>query len=236
MKERGRTRRNPLCHLIWIFVHAASVWHLFKINLRNYHSGRAPSLGFYNFIFFLQCLYPRAPRFISAAQPWWIIKHGSEQEDDEWHECSLIQTAAHLQWWRRPALNSLPLLLLLSHLTFLWHTMSCTHKLTCKHKFSNACKESKYAQRTHSRIHLIVCRHPLVYCQFPLPLLYAFKAFELKGERAQGCLGAAPHSLRSLRDTASWQASQSKRLHGDMLARRRRIMSSTLSFQRCRAP
>ena len=42
--------------------------HLFKINLRNYHSAGVPSLGFYNFIFLLQCLYPRAPQFIYAAQ------------------------------------------------------------------------------------------------------------------------------------------------------------------------
>lgn len=62
---------------------AAAVWHLFKINLRNYHSATVPSLGFYNFIFLLQCLYPRAPQFISAAQPRWIINGGRERKDDE---------------------------------------------------------------------------------------------------------------------------------------------------------
>lgn len=63
-----------------------------KINFRNYHSASVPSLGFYNFIFLLQCLYPRAPQFISAAQPRWIINRGREQKDDEWHKRSIIHT------------------------------------------------------------------------------------------------------------------------------------------------
>lgn len=66
--------------------------HLFRINLRNYHSARVPSLGFYNFIFLLQCLYPKAPQFISAAQPQWIINGGCEQKDDERHRRSIIHT------------------------------------------------------------------------------------------------------------------------------------------------
>lgn len=69
--------------------------HLFKINLRNYHSARVPSLGFYNFIFLLQCLYPKAPQFISAAQPRWIINRGREQKDDERHKRSIIHTQPH---------------------------------------------------------------------------------------------------------------------------------------------
>lgn len=71
---------------------AATVWHLFKINLRNYHSATVPSLGFYNFIFFLQCLYIRAPRFISAAQPQWIINGSREWKDDEWRSRLLFAT------------------------------------------------------------------------------------------------------------------------------------------------
>lgn len=69
--------------------------HLFKINLRNYHSAGVPSLGFYNFIFLLQCLYPRAPQFIYAAQPRWIINRGREQKDDERHKRSIIRTQMH---------------------------------------------------------------------------------------------------------------------------------------------
>lgn len=169
-------------------LHTGSVWHLFKINLRNYHSGRVPSLGFYNFIFLLQCLYPRAPQFIYAAQPRWIINHGREQKDDERHKRSIIHTQPHTFSGGGGVLLSLFLypylckVLLKSDKPRLELAHKHASALTYKHRFSHTCSDGKYVTHTYTLIPTLSAAHThtLVYCQFPLPFLYSFKAFELR--------------------------------------------------------
>lgn len=126
--------------------------HLFKINLRNYHSAGVLSLGFYNFIFLLQCLYPRAPRFISAAQPQWIIKRGRERKGDERHKRSIIHTQSHTFGGDDGLLLSLFLgfyLFLRFNLNLKCFLLSRSHASAMRYRLSYTC--------TH--IQLIICTH-----------------------------------------------------------------------------
>lgn len=128
--------------------------HLFKINLRNYHSAGVPSLGFYNFIFLLQCLYPKAPQFISAAQPWWIINRSREQKDDERQKRSIIHTQAHTFGGGGGVLLSLFLCLSPCSFTYIWHTMPLIWRQTCQNS-----ERQKQGLTSRTHIPLIVCTH-----------------------------------------------------------------------------
>lgn len=145
--------------------------HLFKINLRNYHSAGVPSLGFYNFIFLLQCLYPKAPQFISAAQPWWIINRSREQKDDERQKRSIIHTQAHT--FGGGVLLSLFLCLSPCSFTYIWHTMPLEANMPelWKTKTRSHKQNSHSPYRMHAR---------LLYCLSALHFL-CFLKWEVGG-------------------------------------------------------
>lgn len=188
--------------------------HLFKINLRNYHSARVPSLGFYNFIFLLQCLYPRAPQFISAAQPRWIINRGREQKDDERHKRSIIHTQPH-------TFDGGGGSVLLSVFPYFYiSTVLLKSDIPC---FSLARLHGEYVPHMHSHppyLHTHVC----LLCPSSIPSGHFSWGSRGRKVLGWGCgegLRAAPRPLRSLCDTASWQAFPSIQVEVDLLRRGR---------------